>query len=111
MATTEGSWGNCVPPAISHSSLSPSKLDDDCAEACSWRTMSQRRRITATPPTKIRLTRRLWLGCCCFLPWRGINDGKLGEAGGDLESRPRRSRLGDRKAPEVAERTGGVSWL
>lgn len=60
---------------------------------------------------RTRLIKRLWLVCGCFFPWRGIKDGRLGEAGGDRESKPRRSSAGDKKAPEVADWIDGVSWL
>lgn len=67
--------------------------------------------MTARPPIRTRLNWLLWIDCGCFFPWRGIKDGRLGEAGGERASRPLRSRFGDKKAPDVAESTGGVSWL
>lgn len=58
-------------------------------------------------PMSRRFTRRVWFDEGCFLPWRGISEGRLGDAGGDGESRPRReATVGERN---VAEVTDGLS--
>lgn len=62
--------------------------------------------MMATPqhPMSSRLTKRVWLVEGCFFPWRGIRDGRLGDAGGDGERRPRReATVGERNVADVTE--------
>lgn len=68
--------------------------------------------MNATPqqPIKIRFTSPECDCCEGLLPCLGINDGRLGDAGGERDNRPRRdATVGDKKAPDVADCTGGLS--
>jgi hypothetical protein len=67
-------------------------------------------KTTPQLPIKIRLISLEELGCDGFLPCLGTSDGRLGDEGGERDSRPRRdATVGDKNAPEVADCTGGLN--
>jgi hypothetical protein len=61
--------------------------------------------VTPQHPISNRFIKRVWLdGACFFPPCRGINDGRLGDGGGDGDSSPRRdATVGERNVADVIE--------